>query len=73
MYLIYVIKSRKSGEFYKGQTNNLERRLHEHETDRWGPFDLIFVQICENRSESMKMEKYLKSGSGREFINFIMA
>lgn len=68
MYFVYVIKNVKTGQFYKGQTNNLERRLFEHETDRWGPFELIFVQICDSRSESMNIEKYLKRGQGRKFI-----
>ena len=68
MYFVYVIKSVKSGQFYKGQTNNLVRRLHEHQIDKWGPFDLIFVQICETRSEAVLLEKFLKSGSGRDFI-----
>ena len=30
MYFVYVIKSIKDGEFYTGFTDNLERRLLEH-------------------------------------------
>jgi putative endonuclease len=72
MYYVYVIRSLRENMFYKGQTNNLERRLEEHEIDRWGPYELIFVQISETRSEAMLMEKYLKTGNGREFINLIV-
>ena len=72
MYYVYVIRSLSSGQLYKGQTNNLERRLHEHESDRWGPYDLVFVQICDNRSESMLLEKYLKTGQGRKYINSLI-
>jgi len=72
MYYVYVIRSLSSGQLYKGQTNNLERRLHEHEIDRWGPYDLVFVQICDNKSESMLLEKYLKTGQGRKYINSLI-
>ena len=72
MYFVYVIKSLRNSQYYKGQTNDLVRRLKEHEIDRWGPFDLVFVQICENRSESVNLEKYLKTGQGRKFIDLII-
>ena len=79
MYFVYVIKSIKNGKKYTGQTNCLERRLFQHNNKETksnklnAPFELIFVQECENRSESMMLERYLKSGSGREFINSIAA
>ena len=34
-----------------------------------GPFELIFVQICKDRTEARLLEKYLKSGIGRELRN----
>lgn len=77
MFYTYVIRSIDSGIFYKGQTNNLEKRLHYHSlgqvksTKKLIPFELVFVQICNSRSESMMIEKFLKSGTGRNFIKFI--
>lgn len=67
-YFVYIIRSLKTGVIYKGQTNNLERRLGEHEVDRYGPHELVFVQVCESRSEAMRLEKFFKTGIGREII-----
>jgi len=29
-YYVYILQSRKDLRFYKGQTNNLQKRFHEH-------------------------------------------
>ena len=34
MYWVYVLKNRKDGEPYYGYTNNLERRLKEHDVGK---------------------------------------
>jgi putative endonuclease len=55
-------------------TNNLDERVHKHNigysatksTKIRGPFELIFAQECLDRLEARELEKYLKSGSGRE-------
>lgn len=74
MYYVYIIKSLKTKEFYKGQTDNLDRRLNEHFTGRTKfaknklPLQIVHVELCENRMEARKLEKYFKSGYGREII-----
>lgn len=55
-------------------TDNVDRRLIEHNghhnstitTKLLSDYELIFCQIVENRLEARKLEKYLKSGTGRE-------
>ena len=37
------------------------------------PLDLIHVELCDNRIVTRKMEKYFKSGYGREIISEISA
>ncbi|MBI2595706.1 GIY-YIG nuclease family protein [Candidatus Daviesbacteria bacterium] len=74
MFYVYVIKSHKTGEFYKGFTDNLERRLHQHSLGNSTfsknklPIELIHAELCNSRKEARKLEKYLKSGFGREII-----
>ncbi len=74
MYYVYVIKSAKTGEYYKGITDNLKRRVSEHNSDKntstkgKGPWTLVYSEECENRVEARKKEKYFKSGFGRELI-----
>jgi len=49
MFYVYIIKSKKDNELYIGSTNNLKRRLLEHDkgtnhsTKNRAPFDLIYV------------------------------
>ncbi len=56
-------------------TSNFSRRLSEHNqrlsntltTKSTQDYIPVFVQITENRINARKLEKYLKSGTGREF------
>ena len=73
MYYVYVIKS-KRGLTYIGQTQNLQQRLKEHNAGKsqWTSQDdewkIIYTKTFESRSEAMRYEKWLKSGTGRDFI-----
>ncbi len=79
MYYVYVIKSYQTNEYYKGLTNNIERRLKQHLTGktyitkRLLPIKLIHVEICKSLREARSLEKFLKSGFGREIIKEIDA
>lgn len=72
-YFVYIILN-KNDQIYIGQTNNLEDRLLRHNsgtqkyTKGKGPFELIYFEQFQTRSEAMKREKALKSGKGREWI-----
>ena len=78
MFFVYIIKSKKDGRLYKGFTNNLERRLKEHNigknksTSPYKPWDLVYKEEVASREEARKREKYFKSGIGREFIKNIL-
>jgi putative endonuclease len=73
-YTVYVLKSRIDGRLYKGMTENLERRLFEHNsgnqksTKAFKPWDLVYSKEFDTRDEARNYEKYLKSGVGREFL-----
>ena len=67
MYFVYAIKILNTGEFYKGLTSNLDRRLREH-TKNKGGLELVHVEFCDNRQRARELEKYFKSGSGREVL-----
>lgn len=73
-YYVYILFSESKGVFYKGLTNSLDRRLLEHNTGKcqatknFIPLKLVFAQVCSSRFEARMLEKYFKSGSGREII-----
>lgn len=74
MIYVYVIKSDKDGRLYVGMSRFVEQRLTQHNkgmtasTRFYKPWKLLFFEEYENRTEARKREKYLKSGSGKEFI-----
>jgi len=77
MYTVYVLKSLKNSRLYTGSTNNIKRRLGEHNalhkgyTKYNGPFKLLYTEKFNTRSEAYKREMFLKSGKGREFLKKI--
>lgn len=80
MYFVYVLKSKKDNKLYYGFTDNLERRIKEHNDGKVNstksriPFELIYFENTGNIREARKREKYFKSGFGRKYIkNRIMA
>ncbi len=74
MFYVYTISSEVKNYIYVGLTNNIERRLDEHNlgynktTKPYKPFKLILLEKYETRLEARAREKYLKSGIGKEFL-----
>jgi len=75
MYCVYAIYNKDKKRIYIGQTNNLERRLAEHESPNihytgkhHGQWVLIYQEKCIDRSMAIAREKQLKSFRGREFL-----
>lgn len=70
----YVIEC-ENGTYYKGKTNNLERRMQEHfsgkgakYTKEHKPIKVVYIKDFKTEKEAVEHEKYLKSGSGREWL-----
>lgn len=68
MYFVYILRT-SSNTLYIGQTNNLERRLKEHNENSkksakymryFSSFELVYTEEFESRSEAMKREVQLK-------------
>ena len=80
-YYVYVLAN-PEGETYVGQTNDLDRRVAQHNapdfrgtlhtTRHRGPWHLIHTEECTSRSEAMRREEQLKSGGGRRFIRSLL-
>ena len=74
IYFVYIIRSKSTQKFYTGMTNSISRRLHEHNqmlsntktTKYLTDNELVFCQEISNRQGARVLEKYLKSGAGRE-------
>jgi len=75
MFYVYVLKSLKDDELYIGSTNDLKRRLKEHQdgksfsTKLRRPFELIYYEAYKNEKDSREREQALKlRGNARRFL-----
>ena len=79
MYYIYAIRSLTYGNRYIGSTDDIDRRVSEHNRGKCRytkgrmPWKLVYKEVYESRSEVVKREKFLKSGKGREFLDKMLA
>ncbi len=75
MYYTYVLLSLKNNRRYTGSTNDLTKRIREHNAGKSpydkanGPFKLILSEQFSTRAEAVRRERYLKSGKGREELS----
>ena len=74
MFTVYALKSGKDGRIYVGFTQDINRRLKEHNSGKtkstkgWVPWFVIFTEEVETREEARAREIYLKSGVGKEYL-----
>ena len=73
MFYIYLLRSKKDKNLYTGSTNNLERRIKEHNSGLVPsiklirPFDLIYYEGYRSERDARKREQNLKLRS-RAFV-----
>jgi len=78
MFWIYVLKSEKYDKSYVGSTNDLTRRLSQHNaglgnfTKNYRPWNMIYTEEFETHTEALQREKFLKSKSGRKFLKSVV-
>ena len=74
MYTVYVIQD-SFGKLYKGFTNNLKRRLREHNaghtitTSRMKDLKVVYTEEYDSFDKARVRELYLKSAAGRRFLH----
>ncbi len=74
MHYVYILQSKKDIKFYTGLTNDLKRRMKEHQSGNvrstWNrkPLELIYYETCLNEDDAKQREMYLKSGMGKKYI-----
>ena len=75
MFTVYVLYSSKHNKIYIGYTSDLEKRFLPHNelgtkgwTMRYRPWELLYTEIYQTKSEALQREKELKSGKERKFI-----
>jgi putative endonuclease len=78
MYYVYAIQSKQNKIVYIGYTNDLRKRLKEHNlgkvfsTKPYKPFNLIYYEAYQNKKDALDKEKFLKSGWGKNHIKRVL-
>src|ERR1700683_4616964 len=63
-----------SAIYYIGFTENIDQRIKEHNegkslhTAKYGPWQIEVYLAVPSRKKALDLERYLKSGSGRAFL-----
>lgn len=74
MFYTYVLRSEKDKKYYIGCTDNLIKRIKEHNnglvqaTKFRRPLKLVYYEACISKINAYKREKYFKTGFGRRFL-----
>ena len=74
MLYVYVLRSNVDGKFYVGQTDDLKKRVSEHNagqvpsTRRRIPLELLYYEACNHRKDAVHREKYLKTTYGHRYL-----
>ena len=77
MFTVYVLANENDKSWYIGQTDNLKRRIQEHNSGQGGRttrinsgrWALIYAEAYIDRRDAIGREKFLKGGSGRKYLN----
>ncbi len=70
VFFIYILRSQKTRKYYIGCTNNLKKRVKQHNqgqnisTMRDQPWQLIRYKTSNSQEEAYKCEKLIKSYKG---------
>jgi putative endonuclease len=75
-YFVYVLENQADQSWYVGFTTNPEERITQHNKHAGGQYTknkigrwvLIYCEIYLDKLDAVKREKFLKSGSGRNFL-----
>ena len=78
MYYVYILRSIDHGRYYIGQTENLGRRLMEHNsgkvyfTSKCLPWGIEIFLLKSSRKEALILERKLKNLNKEDLEEFIL-
>ncbi len=74
MWFVYILKSLNSEFIYIGSTNDLNRRLQEHNdlktqsTRPYAPFEMLAYVAVKTETKARELEHYFKTESGKAIL-----
>jgi len=77
-YYVYILANKASSVLYTGVTNDLTRRVDEHNqhfvdgfTKRYNVDRLVYYEILEDAENAIAREKQIKAGSRKKKMGLI--
>ncbi len=73
-WYVDILKSAKKDFIYVGSTNNLKRRLFEHNgrlvqsTNAYRPLEIVAYIAVRTERRARELERYFKTGSGKAVL-----
>jgi putative endonuclease len=75
MHCVYLLECQDDKSWYIGQTNDLKKRLKDHQSGNGcrttalkKSWKLIYCEFYVNHEDAIGREKFLKSGSGYKYL-----
>jgi putative endonuclease len=74
IYFVYILENKDENKYYIGQTNNLTRRIKDHNkgynvfTSKNKNWQLVYKKEFNSRSDAIKFERFIKRQKSRLFI-----
>jgi putative endonuclease len=75
MFITYILFSSKIGKFYTGQTDDLDRRMEEHNRGKTSfmasgmPWEIIYSKEFNSRQDAIKLERFIKKRGAARFLD----
>ena len=79
MFVVYILRSTTTGQFYVGHTEHLAQRLEEHNDGRShftkgrGPWEMVYKEEMGTKGEAMKRESAIKGRKSKRYIEGLIA
>ncbi|MCK6618438.1 MAG: GIY-YIG nuclease family protein [Cyclobacteriaceae bacterium] len=76
-YYVYILQSQLNLSFYKGHTDDLNRRVAEHNagnvaySKKFKPWNLVWFTAKPTKNQALALEMKLKNLSRNRLIDFI--
>ncbi len=73
MYFVYILQSNRDETYYIGQTENLKKRLEQHNlgiskyTKTKRPWKIVYIEEFKTRKNALSRERFLKKQRNRQF------
>ena len=77
-HFVYILRSRKNGKYYVGQTSNLASRLKEHNAGQVAstrphcPWELVHHEEFDSRQLAIQRERRIKARKKRAYIDSLI-